>query len=515
MQHPMSSSRNDRDCRSERTRRLALRAINPHDIHGSAPTPGHAVQIVDPLREHSVVAIAGLGASGTAAARLLQTLGKSIVATDSRATLDVTTLPPGVDLRLGRLDIGDARVVVLTPGLNPEWPANRANPQLAALIARAERGEIALISEVTLAAQAAAVPLLTIGGTDGKSTTAALVHHLLRACGIDAILGGNSWTALADVVLDAPSAECVVAEVSAFQLWEGHTLHPRCAILTNIAPDHLDHYAGLAEYIAAKRHVLGNMTAGDHYVAWALDAQTSAFGPVLRARGVTFAAFAIDRADLPGDADVIAFVEPEAFVVSDGAREIRVARGAFGLPGAHNARNVLAALLEVHLAFRGDSRVTALGLEAGLRTFRGLPHRVELVRERAGVRFYNDSKATNVHAAVTGLRAFGEPLVAIVGGVDKNLDLRDLIDVLEHKARHVVVIGEIRQRFTDEAAGHVRSLEPAADMAEAVRLAARAAVPGDVVVLAPACSSFDMFRSFEHRGEVFADLVRQLPDDGG
>lgn len=473
------------------------------------------MRLLDPLAAHDLIAVAGLGASGSAAARLLDRLGKRVVATDSREKISALDLPPQCDVRLGGLDIGDARIVVLTPGLNPEWPANAANPQLVPLIERARRGEIELVSEITLAAAAAGLPLLSIGGTDGKSTTAALVHHLLRACGVDAILGGNSWTALADVVLAAQSAEIVVAEISAFQLWEPHTLRPRGAAMTNIAPDHLDHYASLDDYVAAKRHITRNMAHGDHYIAWSLDKRTTAFGRDARDRGVRFASFAVDPRDLPADADATAFIDADWFVVRDRSREHRVERAALALPGAHNLRNALAALLHVCLAFVDDPRVEAGALANGLRSFRGLPHRVEWVRERAGVRFYNDSKATNVHAAVTGLRAFAEPIVAIVGGVDKNLDLTELLDVLIERSRTVIVIGEIRERFCAEAATRGLQTERASDMADAVGRAARAARPGDVVVLAPACSSFDMFTSFEHRGDVFADCVRALSDVDG
>lgn len=466
----------------------------------------------NPVHPHENIAIIGLGEAGRAAATLLAAHPLRIVALDRRPDPQRGDLPEHVEIRGQSQHPDAATLAVLSPGANPEWPENRNNPDLLPLWTRWREAKIELRSEVEVAAAAHTAPLLSIGGTDGKSTTAALTAHLLRALDAAPALGGNSWRALSAVVAEQPDARVLVAEISAFQLWEPHTLHPRVAVMTNIEPDHLDHYGTVEAYVAAKRHILRNMGPGDWFVFYAADARLLAFAELAEHRGVNLAAFAgPDSAQRFG---AHATVEADSFVVRLPGNTLRIPTAALSIPGAHNQRNAMAAILAAMLVPDAPpaDESSAARLAEALATFHGLPHRVALVRELDGVRWYNDSKATNVHAAVTGLAAFEQKIVAIVGGVDKGLSLTPLIELLATRARATIAIGSIAPRFVAEAGEILEPLVTADSMEEAVRIARTLAQPGDVVVLSPACSSFDMFRSFEHRGDVFEAAVRALLD---
>ncbi|MFT6397646.1 MAG: UDP-N-acetylmuramoylalanine--D-glutamate ligase [Bradymonadia bacterium] len=448
----------------------------------------------DPLPEHQRVAVLGLGASGQAACKLLGVFGKSVIASDSRSLgLD---LGEHVELRTSGNDIGDATAVVVSPGLNPEWPENRDNPALAPIWAAVADGELAIWSEVELAIAAFTGPTITVGGTDGKSTTAAMIRDLLRAAGKNVLFGGNSWTALCEVLAEQKEADVCVAEVSAFQLWAGHALHPNVSVLTNIAPDHLDHYDAEEDYVRAKFHIHANMDAGDTVVLNMEDARLADAAQSLASRGVQVLGFGLEpRSD--GRAHV------EGGALRWGVESLTTA--AVAVPGRHNKKNALCAFLAARAAV---PELTVEQAAGALSSFNGLPHRLERVRVLDDVTWFNDSKATNVHAAVTGLLSLDHPIVAIVGGVDKELDLASLIEALK-SARAVIAIGDLRARLCAEAAGIIDVIT--ADSLEAAVLLARSsAESGDAVVLAPGCSSFDMFRSFEHRGDVYRELVTAL-----
>lgn len=462
----------------------------------------------DPLPDHQNVAIIGLGEAGRAAAELLHHFGKNLIACDRRADVDPHALPHGTTIRTASHDITGATAVVLSPGANPEWPENRDSTFYASIRDAIQSRSHEVLSEVELAARALPVPLLTIGGTDGKSTTAALANHLLNATGRHAILGGNSWRALSAVVAQNPDATRIVAEISAFQLWEPHGLHPRAAILTNIEPDHLDHYGTEQAYIAAKRHILRNLGNADTFVPYTRDVRIAPLAAEAERRGVQVAGFSNQKP--PTRLTRGAWVEDDRFVVVLDGTTWQIPTSAMPLPGPHNLRNAMAALLGALALLEPQDRPGPDQLEAALRTFSGLPHRVELVRERRGVRYWDDSKATNVHAAVTGIRSIPGTLVAIVGGVDKGLDLDPLIDALGRSTRATLVIGAIAERFCSEAADKLPCVERVLTMDDAVTRASQLAQPGDSVLLCPACSSFDMFRGFEHRGDVFQDAVRAL-----
>lgn len=459
-------------------------------------------RFVDPLPAHALVAVLGYGASGRAATNLLRAMDKRVWVSDRQGAPDRED--PGVVFRFGENSVGDASVAILSPGLNPEWPENANNPALAQLWARVEAGELRLMSEVELGLRAFGRPWIGIGGTDGKSTTAAMTHHLALAFGERTALGGNSWEAFSAVALEADAATTLaVAEVSAFQLHRPHGMKPKVAILTNIARDHLDHYASFDDYVRAKEALFMNQAEGDWAVLNADDPVARDLGLRLEVRGVGVAWFA------NGDAQgaFAAGERGDELVLRFQGQEITAPFSALSLAGAHNRRNALAASLALTLAL--GRLPDADAWRARLGNFKGLPHRVAFVREHRGVRYFNDSKATNVHAACIGIHAMDRPTVAIVGGVDKRLDLAPLFEALAARTHTIVAIGELREGLRALCPSSIAFVE-AESMDAAVSAAASAARSGDAVLLAPASSSFDMFKSFEHRGELFEAAVRAL-----
>lgn len=463
--------------------------------------------LVDPIPQHSTVAVLGYGASGRAATRLLRALGKTVIVSDKAGTPDIDD--PQVRFFFGKNTIEDATVAIVSPGLNPEWPENRNNPALASIWAAMHAGSLLVMSEVELGVRAFGRPYIAVGGTDGKSTTAALTHHLARAFGYTCVLGGNSWRAFCDVVLDAaPDTDLAVVEMSAFQLHRPHGLRPSVAITTNIAADHLDHYAHFDDYVAAKTALFEHQGPGDTAILYGDDARLSALGNELRTRGVRVGTFnnAAPEAQWGGFAGGES--DNEIIVQADDDRYY-LPFDVLMIAGAHNRRNFMAAMMALLALDARDPDVPML-LEA-VATFSGLPHRVSFVREVAGVRYFNDSKATNVHAACVGIRALERPTVAIIGGVDKRLSLDALWPALGERTHTVVALGELSERLASEAPEGLRVVR-ASSMADAVERARDAAKPGDAVLLAPASSSFDMFTSFEQRGDVFEACVRALVD---
>lgn len=432
------------------------------------------------------VAVWGAARSGVAAANLLAELGADVVLSDTRPVeaLDLAGLDPRVAVRGGGNVLEGARILVPSPGI----------PPAAEGLARARAAGVRLVSEIELAASVAEGTLVAITGTDGKSTTTAMIGAVVAAAGRPVVVAGNIGDPLSAHARDVGADGVVVAEVSAFQLWSCGRFRPRVAVVTNVAEDHGEYFAGdTAAYVAAKARVLADQGPGDVAVLRADDPVVAAmatpagvervlFAPRPLAAGWGFAGGRLTRDGVP----VMAAAD-------------------LPVPGAHNVANALAAL----------AAGAALGLPVdamveGLRRFRGLPHRLERVAERGGVMWYDDSKATNPHAAVTGLRALDAPLVVIAGGYDKGLDQSAFVDELVRRARHVILVGGTADRTQREIAGRVPTTR-AASLDEAVERAAAIARPGDAVVLSPAASSFDLFRSYHHRGEVFQAAVRRLP----
>jgi UDP-N-acetylmuramoylalanine--D-glutamate ligase len=430
------------------------------------------------------VVVVGLGTSGVAACRLLASRGARVVGNDKRADLDRALEKDGVELVLGghaAAKLSEADLVVISPGV-PSFPE----------LAEAEAKGVPIWGEVELAVRALAPPtprLVAIGGTNGKSTTTSLVGALLEAKGLRTFTGGNLGEPLAAHVDEA--FDVVVLEVSSFQMERVDAFHPEVSVLLNVTADHLDRYDGMAGYANAKGNSFLRQESKDLAIVPAGDDVCLAQAKRGQGAIVTFGP--------GGDLDVT----PDAIV--DGRAGASYARSAMRLQGGHNALNVAASLAAVR-----PFEIAPETIRQVLSTFDGLPHRMALVAEHRGVRYYDDSKGTNVGASVTAVRGVVEPRVVLVcGGRDKGGSYGPLVEALRDKGRAAVVIGEASELIC-KAIGDAVPVRAAASMKEAVEAAAELARPGDAVLLSPACSSFDMFKDYKHRGDAFVDAVREL-----
>lgn len=440
--------------------------------------------------------VIGAGASGRAAAELLATLGAAVRLHDQRPD---ALVPPGVTPVLGDLPpaaFAGVGLMVLSPGVPPE--RFRALQREFAPTAEVH-GEMSL--SLAVAHQLwGRLPTVLITGTNGKSTVTALTGALLTADGRRPFVGGNLGVPLAAALLDifraaAPAPDALVLECSSFQLETFDHAATDVAMVLNVTPDHLDRYPTLAGYAATKARVFAGLGAGGLALLDAADP----FTPDLRA---SVRAGRLVLVDDPAGATISGPGPGDSLILPGGDR---FPRQILPIAGRHNSKNALFALLAArHLGVGPDACLR------GLAGFHGLPHRMSFVRERAGVRYYNDSKATNVASVLASLGGFDRPVVLIAGGRAKGDDLGPLRELLRRSGRGLVAIGESADAFHALADGLVEARR-AASMRDAVELAAGLARPGDAVVLSPACASYDWFRSYAERGDSFADLVRALP----
>jgi UDP-N-acetylmuramoylalanine--D-glutamate ligase len=432
--------------------------------------------------------VVGLGASGLAAARYLARLGEPVVVIDSRAE------PPGLDslkndvpdvtVEAGTLDpkwLNRAARIVLSPGLPVDLP----------LVAAARERGIDVIGELELFARAADRPVLAVTGSNGKSTVTSLAAALLGAQGIRAPAGGNLGPAALDLL--GLEADAYVIEVSSFQLETTTSLAPVSAAVLNVSPDHIDRHGSLEHYAALKASLLKN--AG-HAIVNRDDPLVRDMG----ARNERTIPFSV-REPLPIGWSVVE-QSGERWLAQDLEPLIRSAD--LGLPGETGEANSLAALA-LAVSFGADRAAAVAALPA----FRGLPHRLQLVREVGGVRYIDDSKGTNVGATIAALTGDSAPAILIAGGQAKGADFAPLAEAAAGRVRAAILIGEAAGLLEEALAGRIRTIV-SADLSAAVAMAASLAEPGDRVLLSPACASQDMFADYRERGRVFAAAVEAL-----
>lgn len=463
----------------------------------STPTVPSSTEPPAAPRWRSALVI-GLGASGLAAARLLLDLGVGVRGYDRRGELD--HLPGDLETLLGTpappADAFDGvDLVVLSPGVAPL-------PVRALATAHAPDADI--LGELSLGLRlledlGRSPRIVLVTGTNGKSTVTALTGHLLQSAGRDAFTGGNLGTPLCTLVRECRAGtrawpDDLVLECSSFQL-ETYTPVPTAvAMVLNVTPDHLDRYTSLEEYAATKARVFSGLTSNDLALVDAEDPWSSRIAPTHGPR--------VARVGEVGKGHVEGEGSGRALVVGD---DPPYPRAPLRLPGRHNSKNALFALLTArHLG------ATPEQCRRGLASFEGLPHRMVLVRELGGVRYYDDSKATNVASALASLGGLDEPFVLIAGGRAKGDDLTPLKELIARRAQGVVAIGEAAPHFAALGTDARVPTATAATMEDAVKTARSMARPGDAVVLAPACASFDQYRSYAHRGQVFAAAVDKL-----
>lgn len=426
----------------------------------------------------STVLVIGLGRSGRAAAALLARRGDRVVAVDSRPVAAPELVDLGVDVRAPFTDpVPGVDLVVKSPGVPPG----------IAQVVEARRAGAAVWSEVELAARHLDNPLVAITGTNGKTTTTELTAHLLRAGDRKAVACGNQGVPITGLVDGVDPAAWLVVECSSFQLEDTERFHPRAGVLLNLTPDHLDRHGTMDEYRDAKLRLFRNMEPGDLAIAPA---------------GMAIPGAAAHRVVEDGSRSGPATVAwSQGGLHVDGVGRL-VGWDEIPLRGAHNRQNAMAAA-----AIACWSGVAPEAVAHGLRTFPGVPHRLERVVERGGVLFVNDSKATNPDAAIAALDAYPRGVHLIAGGKGKATPFGPLAAAAREGVVRVYVVGATAEEIADAMTAAGVPVESCGTLDRAVAAAARAARPGEVVLLAPACASFDQWSSFEERGDAFRALA--------
>jgi UDP-N-acetylmuramoylalanine--D-glutamate ligase len=440
------------------------------------------------------VLVVGLARTGVATALFCAARGARVSATDTRAESEfgdsVASLrAAGVHLEFGghRQEMAlNADLIVPSPGVPADAPLLRA--------ARAQG--ITIWSEIELAGRFLKGQLIGITGSNGKTTTTSLIEHILRSAGLPTILAGNIGTPLISCAEKTGDKTITVVELSSFQLELIERFRPNISVFLNLTPDHLDRHHTLEGYGAAKARIFENQTEADSAVLNADDPGTTPYAPTKPQ------VFWFSRKQRVAQG---AFVKQnEILFRRDGAEEAVLKLADIPLAGAHNVENVLAAVAATRLTGAEPAAIAK-----GVRSFAGVEHRLEFVAEIGGVHYYNDSKATNVDATLKALDAFPGRILIILGGKDKGSDYTLLRTPLREKAILALLIGAAADKIEKQIAGSV-AIERAGTIERAVETAAHAARPRDVVLLAPACASFDQFQNYEHRGRVFKELVHQL-----
>jgi UDP-N-acetylmuramoylalanine--D-glutamate ligase len=440
------------------------------------------------------VLVVGLARTGVATALFCVARDAHVTATDARTENEIGEAIAPLRTSGVRLELGghqedtflEQDLIVSSPGVPADAP----------LLQAARAKGVTIWSEVELADRFLRGRLIGITGSNGKTTTTSLVEHILRNAGFSTILAGNIGTPLIARVEQTSDDTVSVVELSSFQLELIETFRANISVFLNLTPDHLDRHHTLEAYGRAKARIFDNQTEADSAILNVDDPATTPLAPAKPH------VYWFSRKQRVGQG---AFVRGNEIVFRrDGQEEAVLNLKEIPLPGAHNVENVLAAVAATRLAGAEPAVIAK-----GVRSFAGVEHRLEFVAEIGGVRYYNDSKATNVDATLKALDAFPGRILIILGGKDKGSDYTALQKPLREKAILALLIGAAAEKIEKQIAGSV-AIEHAGTIERAVEIASHAARPDDIVLLAPACASFDQFQNYEHRGRVFKDLVHQL-----
>jgi UDP-N-acetylmuramoylalanine--D-glutamate ligase len=440
------------------------------------------------------VLVVGMARTGMATALFCAARGASVTVTESRSEADLglethTLRATGVTLELGghqEKTFLDQDLIIPSPGVPADFP----------LLQAARAKGISVWSEVELAYRFLRGRLIGITGSNGKTTTTSLVDHLLKSAGKTTILAGNIGTPFISCVERTSHESIAVVELSSFQLELIEVFRPDISVFLNLTPDHLDRHATMQAYSSAKARIFENQLEQDAAILNADDPATTPYAP-LKPRLFWFSRKQRVTQGALLRADDIVFRE-------DGREEVLLAKTDVPLPGAHNLENVLAAVAAARIA-----GASARSVAEGVRSFKGVEHRLEFVAEIEAVRYYNDSKATNVDATLKALESFAGRILVILGGKDKGSDYSLLQKALRERAILALLIGAAAEKIEKQITGSV-AIERVGTLERAVQTASHAARPGDIVLLAPACASFDQFQNYEHRGRVFKELIHEL-----
>jgi UDP-N-acetylmuramoylalanine--D-glutamate ligase len=440
------------------------------------------------------VLVVGLGASGRAVCQVLLRQGHEVIATDlnDRASLDSSIhdlQDSGCRLRLGehrREDFVNAELIIVSPGV----PLDLEELRLAS-----ERG-VEIIGELEWSWRQVELPTIAISGTNGKTTTTSLVGEILKASGRRAFVGGNIGTPLSQWLLGDQEADLLVLEVSSFQLDTAPTFRPDVGVLLNISEDHLDRYSNFQAYVDSKFSLFARQTQEDVAILNSDDPECARNRCRVQSRLLTFSR---------GLSDAHAVCRDGLLSVQiPGKQRLQLDLRRCALQGPHNEENLMAAVLVSTVL-----EVPPAVIEQVLRRYRGLPHRLERVRTWRGIDFYDDSKGTNVGAVVKALENFSRPVWLLAGGRDKQGSYTPLADPIRAKVKGLLLYGEAGPRLYDEL-GRVVASELVGNLEDAFKRAVAQARAGDVILLSPACSSFDQYQSYAQRGDHFKRLVNEL-----
>ena len=455
------------------------------------------------------VTVIGLARSGIAASRLLQEVGAQVTVADRKERADVLHELEALDRSSIQLSLGkgyesaldNADLVVISPGV----------PYRMAALERVRRRGVKVISELDLASRFLSVPILAVTGTNGKSTTVTLIGKMLEQGGKRVFVGGNLGTALSEAAIHAQQTtkngqpcpyDVLVVEVSSFQLETVEQFHPWIAGILNVTVDHQDRYVSIEEYLAAKNRIFENLTSSDYALFNLDDPRVASLRKKVKGSVLGFTR----THTLPSDVVGGAYLDQDRIMVKiKGKTHAICQRDELKIIGDHNIDNAMVATIYALLSGCQISAVRQV-----LRDFPGLEHACEVIRERQGVRFINDSKGTNVDATLKALESIDQPIVLIAGGRDKGGDFSRLAISIHQRVKRLILIGEAASLIANAVEGY-QAVDRVGSLKEAVELAAGAAERGDVVLLSPACASFDMFVDYQDRGRQFKALVQSLP----
>jgi UDP-N-acetylmuramoylalanine--D-glutamate ligase len=447
------------------------------------------------------ILVVGIGKSGVSSSVWLAGKGADVTMADAKEEtgIDPEALKKirgaGVGLELGphrEATFTNVDLIVVSPGIPLDMDVLKA----------AREKDIPIIGEMELSSRLFDTPIIAVTGTNGKTTAVTLLGEIMKRSGLKVFIGGNIGTPAMDYVTGDMDSDYVLLEVSSFQLDTIEYFSPRAALLLNITPDHLERYADFDAYTQSKLRIFKNQIKGSYGI---LNDDDEALHGFEKPDGPTMLRYGMEQIGNRRHA----YMQDRRLVARlPGKDEISFDTTTFLLPGRHNIENLMGVVLAA-LAVGVEQEA----IQACISTFRGLPHRIEPVGNKGGIGFYDDSKATNVDAAVRSLESFERPVVLIAGGRHKGGEYSPLVEAARKRVRAAVLMGESRRLMADAFEGQIPYVF-ATDMSDAVTRAASLAVDGDVVLLAPACSSFDMFSDYSHRGNVFKMEVERLKNAG-
>ena len=453
--------------------------------------------------QNKKILVVGLARTGLAVARFLQNRGAEVTATDLKKEDELGSyaedaLTRGVSLKLGAHKIEDfigSDLIVVSPGV----------PHSMTPLKAARRAGIPVIGEVELASRFIKEPIVAITGTNGKTTTTSLIGRMLKASGCPVFVGGNIGIPLIDYLDSGKHADVIVAEISSFQLDTTESFRPKVGVLLNIAEDHLDRYNDFRHYVQSKAMLFKNQKSIDVAVLNGMDPAVSELESLIAGRRLYFRSPV--PSFVPETSEGVLIRGNELVCTLGGKPPVTLSLAKFRLKGKHNIENAAAASLAALAAGAGRA-----GIQETLDTYTCLHHRLEYVGKVNDVQYYNDSKATNVDAVKRSLESFDAPVILIMGGRDKGGSYTFLNGLIKARVKRLIAIGESSERILN-AFGRLSHCEGTRTLRDAVHLAHQAATPGDVVLLSPGCSSFDMFIDYAQRGEAFCKAVRELTND--